>query len=159
MEVFPLLTPIPVTLNVVTVTKTMKFDDHKEDDEIFPEPPRDPKKYELKMESKIWIKSEGNTDSSDRTVGLLGGLGESDDPHFSDGLQVQPAQKVWIPSQDAHDEKKHKGQWRQEVTFKSTFILNCPSSFKMDTMSVEVSTPCAAALGGFADVLCSIVRS
>ncbi|GJE88447.1 hypothetical protein PsYK624_045300 [Phanerochaete sordida] len=138
MEAFPVLTPIPLTLNVVTVSKTMKADEHKEDEEIFPEPPQNPKKYELKMESKIWVKAQGHTNgSSDHTVGYLAGFGESDDPHFSDAVQVQGLRKTWIPSHDSHDEKKHKGQWKQEVTFRSSFVLNCPPSFSTDTMTVE----------------------
>ena len=140
MEAFPVLTPIPFNLNVVTVTKMMKFDEHKEDDEIFPEPPRDPKKYELKLTYKVWVHCENHEHtSSEDDVGFLGGLGESKDPHSADGLQVFPAKKTWIPSQDPHDEKHHKGQWKQEIMFKSSFVLNCPPSFKVEIMNVEVS--------------------
>ncbi|EKM51572.1 uncharacterized protein PHACADRAFT_150064 [Phanerochaete carnosa HHB-10118-sp] len=113
----PILTPIPVTLSIVTVTKTMKFDDHKEKDEIFPEPPQDSKKYELNMVYVNYVKARGYTEGG--------------------GEHMQAARKVWIPSNDSHDEKKHKGQWRQEVAFRSSFILDCPPSFSTEILSLE----------------------
>lgn len=136
VEAYPVLTPIPFTLSVVTMTKTMKFDDHKEEETIFPEPSHDPKKYELKLEAKVWTKAKSQTNNGTSNTGVFGGLGDCNYPRFYENIQVEPVQKVWIPSPE-HGEKAQKGRWKQEVLFRSSFLLRCAPSFSAETLRVE----------------------
>lgn len=141
MDQIPVFSPIPFSLNIVTTTKAMKFEDTPDDGPIFPEPPLDPKSVEFTLERKVAVRAGTffEDESWWHTVQLLGGLGSSQDPHFHDNTEVIPTEKVWIPSSDSQDEKKKKGQWKQESTFKSYFTLRCPPSFHTTNMDVWVS--------------------
>ena len=91
------------------------------------------------MESNINIHAlSHSTSSSDQFVAYLGGLGPDLPVKFYENVRFEHMDKVWIPSHDSHDEKKQKGQWKQEVTFKSSFVLSCAPSFDSQTMSVRV---------------------
>lgn len=133
------MTPIPFTLNVVTVSKTMKKDETDDDDTIFPPPPLLKKNLEFSLERVVHVQAlNWNRTSSHQFVTFLGGMANDKSDVFYKDVQVIPTEKVWIPSQDAHDEKKHKGQWKQEVTFKSFISLSCPPTFSSQIMSVQV---------------------
>lgn len=139
---FPIHTPIPFTLNIVTITKPMKMDDTKEGETIFPAPPLHPKELEFELNRSISIRAHSWTrSSSDSGIANLGGFGPSMDPRIYAIVQVETADKVWIPSQDSHDEKKHKGQWKQEAMFKSSFTINHPPAFQAQTLGLHVSIP------------------
>lgn len=139
IEIFPIHTPIPFTLNIVTVTKPMKMDDTKEGETIFPAPPLHPKELEFELNRLLSIRARAwSRSSSDSGIANLGGFGSNVDPQFYSQVQVESLDKVWIPSQDAHDEKKHKGQWKQEATFKSSFTITHPPSFQTQTLGLNV---------------------
>lgn len=133
------MTPIPFHLNVVTITKLMKHDEVEDGDSIFPPTPLLQKDLEFKLERKVDVKALNySASSSSHFVAHLGGMAEEKDNTFYKDVQVLPTEKVWIPSQDPHEAHKHKGQWRQEVTFKSSFTLTCPPAFQTEILSVRV---------------------
>jgi hypothetical protein len=139
IKAFPVLTPIPFTVNVVTISKTMKKDDVEEGERIFPAPPLHCQDVHFRMECDIFIKAKQcNSSSSDRLVAYLGGLGPNLHPQAYEGVRVEPHDKIWLPSSDSHDEKKQKGQWKQEVTLRSSFILSCAPTFQTPLMTVRV---------------------
>lgn len=85
------------------------------------------------------VRTRSWTEYADDKVADLGGL--SPEPPASQTLwyeqvQVDTPEKVWLP--DLGDEKKNKGAWKQQVTFKSSFTLTCPPTFSSETMSVNV---------------------
>ena len=120
----------------------MKQDDVKEGEPIFPAPPTRPKDLEFEMNRRVYVYARGwSKTSTDSGIARLGGFGESVDPRYSANVQIEPMDKVWIPSQDSHDEKKHKGQWKQETTVKSVFVITQPPAFSVTTLNTSVSLP------------------
>ncbi|KIP10197.1 hypothetical protein PHLGIDRAFT_22411 [Phlebiopsis gigantea 11061_1 CR5-6] len=140
LEAFPIQTPIPFSLNIVTITKAMKQDDIKEGEPIFPAPPTLPKDLEFEMNRRVYVYARGwSRTSDDSAIARLGGFGESIVPQYSANVQFEPMDKVWIPSQDSHDEKKRKGQWKQETTVKSVFVITQPPAFSTTTINTSYS--------------------
>lgn len=120
----------------------MKMDDTKEGELIFPAPPSHPKELQFELNNTVFVRARSwSRTSSNTRVCYLGSFGPSNSPQYYDQVDVQPLEKVWLPSQDPHDEKKHKGQWKQEVTFKSVMRMTCPPSFQTDTMALRVRRP------------------
>ena len=136
MKALPVFAPIPFTLTVITHSKSMKRDEKSPDEPIFPVPPQLPQDVDFRLESDVWLKAKSwDTMRHGEFIAQLGGLG-SQGP--SSGLvQVNAADKVWIPD----SEKTEDGKWKQEVTFKSSFQLNCAPSFNSETMTVSVRFP------------------
>ncbi|PSR74839.1 hypothetical protein PHLCEN_2v9553 [Hermanssonia centrifuga] len=136
LDVLPIFTPIPFTLNVVTVSKPMKREETPEGESVFPAPPLTPKGAEFRLERNVYVRTHNWATTSDgNPVAVLGGLAPTaPNPKFYDHVQVEGMEKVWLPA--LGDEKKQKGSWKQEVTFRSTFMLTCPPSFESPSMVV-----------------------
>lgn len=138
IDAFPVFTPIPFTLNIVTVSKPMRREDIPQGEPIFPAPPLTPKGVTFKLERSVFVQVHAwRSDGNQSTVGHLGGLSpEPAPPHFYDAVRTEGLEKVWVP--ELGDEKKQKGTWKQEVNFLSNFQLACPPTFKSQTMGVDV---------------------
>lgn len=120
----------------------MKMDDLKEGEPLFPAPPLHPKGIEFGLNAAIVVRArEWSRKDNKSGLASLGGFGSSADPQYYDNVQIETSDKVWIPSRDSHDEKKHKGQWKQEVTFKSSFTLSQPPCFKIQILELRVRLP------------------
>lgn len=131
-------TAIPFMLTVITISKPMKKDSHSDDDSIFPTLPRLDKDLEFRLEQEVWVRAECRENTSTQFVTYLGGMPEaySAVPRRETTVEVIPSDKIWIPSDDAP--KADMGQWKQEVTFKSSFRLSHVPTFNAQIMSVQV---------------------
>ncbi|PSR70565.1 hypothetical protein PHLCEN_2v13604 [Hermanssonia centrifuga] len=145
IDVFPILTPIPFTITVVTMTRPMKRseDTVQKDEPIFPAPPRTVQGIEFKLQRNIHIKAMlDEIGSKGVFVAHLGGFDvkarSSDTP--TTPVEVEVMDNVWIPAA-LGNEKDQRGSWKQEVNFRSSFTLKCPPAFSMTTMTVHVDFP------------------
>jgi hypothetical protein len=138
----PILTPIPFTLNIVTLTKPCKRDDSPSDKPIFPAPPHTPDLVKFELQNCAYISVYGLTHTStDHFVAYVGGMGSEVSRAAQEGVQVEVMDKVWIPSEQGNEKGHEKGQWQQEVLFKSVIWLACPPSFSSPTMGISVRCP------------------
>lgn len=151
MSVYPVFVPIPFTVNIVTTTKPMHREDMPDNEPIFPVPPHNASELEFKLMRKVEIHAQGWKEKESQKVAFLGGLGSDSGGHSEDAPRVEVFDGVWIPDtgHGKHDEKRHKGSWRQEARFKSTFVLTCPPSFTSKTLSVSVSAADTRAIRHF----------
>lgn len=82
----------------------------------------------------VWIKANHQDGESFGTlVDHLGGFGPEDNTESR--IQIEVKKNVWIPNA----EEKDHGFWKQEVTFSSTFTVQCAPTFQSSTMAVNVS--------------------
>lgn len=116
----------------------MKRDEVEEDDVIFPPIPLLHKHLEFELSQSVSVNAQGFSSDDSDSVAYLGGMAEDQDSEFYKDVQVLPTEKVWMPSADPHEARKHKGSWKQEVTFRSFIRLTCPPTFQTDNLSVEV---------------------
>ncbi|PSR74842.1 hypothetical protein PHLCEN_2v9556 [Hermanssonia centrifuga] len=136
LDALPIFTPIEFALHVVTVSKLMTLKDTPKGEPVFPAPPLTPHftQFELKRNIHVRARQWEETYKSDQ-VAVLGGLAPvAPSRGFYDDVQVEGVEKVWLPA--AGDETKQQGSWKQEATFRSTFMLTCPPSFTSATMAV-----------------------
>ena len=134
--------PIPFTINVSTTTKSMRKEDVSGNKPIFPAPPRSAPEVEFKLMRKAEIKAQEwdeNIEKKNTMIGMLGGLGAASAIPSSHVPRIDVLDKVWLPDtgHGKYDEKK--GSWRQETSFKSSFVLTCPPSFTTKELSISVS--------------------
>lgn len=129
-------TAIPFTLNVVTISKTVKKDSRSDDGTIFPPLPRSEKDLEFKLERDVCVQAGSRTRSAMQFETYLGGMSMAHNSPRGTTVEVLPTDKIWIPSKDALE--TDMGKWKQEVTFKSFFNLSCAPTFKTEIMSVQV---------------------
>lgn len=126
---------IPVIVNVVTTTKPMKMDERPSDGVLFPPLPLKPADIDFYLSRDVFIRATNwSAASIDTFLCDVAGFGKS--PRH--GVDVQRVEKVWIPF--FGDEKKQKGSWKQEVTFKSILFLTCPPTFSSPLIRVVVSS-------------------
>ena len=119
----------------------MKMDDVKEGEPIFPAPPLQAKEIEFELNRHIAVKAKGMSRKGTKSgISKLGGFGSGSDAQNFGLVQVEQPPKVWIPSQDSKDEKGGKGQWKQDVTFKSTFTITQPPAWQTQTLNWHVRT-------------------
>lgn len=141
VEELPILTPIPFTLNIVTLTKPCTQEDHPADSPkpIFPAPPLTPDLLDFRVERKVHLSAYPiSASSSEHFVCYVGGLGPDLPDAVYKTVQVEAMEKVWIPCGHGDEKGGQKGQWKQEVTFRSFIRLSCPPSFGTTTMGVSV---------------------
>lgn len=139
LDCIPIFTAIPFTLDIVTISKPMKHGDTPTDEPIFPAPPLNPETIELHLVRYVKLRARSWTEDGHDQIASLGGLG--DDAHIArHAVLVDDREKVWapLPGQDTVEEKKQKGSWKQQVTFRSSLSLACPPSFQSENMSVSV---------------------
>ncbi|KAJ3557999.1 hypothetical protein NM688_g1171 [Phlebia brevispora] len=134
VDVYPIFTPIPFILEIVTLSKPMKREDVFQG-AVFPAPPHSPRTgVELKLVRDVSIKAQHQDGTSfGSLVAYLGGFAHDE----SAGAEVQTEipESIWIPDQAA--QKKHLGTFKQAVTFKSSFTFHCAPTFMAETMSVR----------------------
>ncbi len=139
LDALPIFTPIEFALHVITVSKLMTLKDTPKGEPVFPAPPLTPHstQFELKRNIHVRARQWEETYKSDQ-VAVLGGLAPvAPSRGFYDDVRVEGVEKVWLPA--AGDETKQQGSWKQEATFRSTFMLTCPPSFTSATMAVAAS--------------------
>ena len=104
---------------------------------IFPEPPSNPRELDFWFtpEVAVYAGKMGRPGIS-RTKNKLGGFGHVSEPGWNASVQIERLEKVWIPPQDL---QKGLGQWRQEITFKSSFTLEGTPTITTTTLSLWVS--------------------
>ena len=132
--------PIPFTINISTTTKPMRKEETPPDGSIFPEPPHSAPELDFKLTRKLEIHAENWEEKDSHKVVMLGGLGEVSGHGSSNTPRVEVLDNVWIPDtgHGRRDEKKHKGSWRQETRFRSSFVLTCPPSFVSKALTLKV---------------------
>ncbi|KAH8082826.1 hypothetical protein BXZ70DRAFT_900966 [Cristinia sonorae] len=134
-QTYPLFTPIPYTLRVVTVTKPMKKEE-EEKKPLFPAPPSQPGEVEFRLHRNVFLKAKVFEEDGDEKVTTLGGLETATSAAVSGvPVDVQVKEKVWTPSA----KEKHLGTWTQETTFRSAFLFKCPPTFEAENMHVKYS--------------------
>ncbi|THH01546.1 hypothetical protein EW026_g1148 [Hermanssonia centrifuga] len=143
IDVFPVQSPIPFILTVLTTSKPSQQEDSSKEQAVFPVPPADPRKgIELKLLRRVAVNAgvKKQFSAGDLTV-YLGGLGpEAQD----DTAQIDPVERTWVPTTE---NPKYAGFWRQEAKFRSTFTLDCAPSFEFRTikayytMHIKVNFP------------------
>ncbi|KAI0087757.1 hypothetical protein BDY19DRAFT_953036 [Irpex rosettiformis] len=139
VEALPILTPIPIILNIVTLSKLGKQDDWPSDKPIFPAPPSTPELLDFRIQRRVHLSAyQISATSADHFVSYVGGLGPGLSEVAYKNVQIEVPDKVWIPSLD-RDEKTQRGQWKQQVTFKSFIRFTSPPSFGAMTMGVTYS--------------------
>ena len=136
MKALPVFAPIPFTLTVITHSKTMKRGDKSSDGPIFPNPPQRPEEINFRLESDVWLRAQSwDTTRQGIFITRLGGLGSGEKTTAFGLIHVDVLEKIWIPE----GEKTENGKWKQEVTFKSSFQLNCAPGFSSETMTLSAS--------------------
>ncbi len=139
LQEFPIFTPIPFALEIVTVTKPMAQEDTPLEQPIFPAPPTSPRDLELNLVRHVTLRENSWTSYDDDPVNGIGGFSPAppdDQTLWYEQVQVDAPEKVWLP--DLGDEKENRGSWKQQVNFKSSFTLTCPPTFSSETMSFTV---------------------
>ncbi|KAH8082834.1 hypothetical protein BXZ70DRAFT_588429 [Cristinia sonorae] len=128
---FPLFTPIPYILRVITLTKPQKRDEEDERDEnLYPAPPKTPSEATLRLMRLANIRPGLlHSFTSNDELDHLGGLGEGTGPKPS----VHVNEKKWMPK------GTKEGSWLQESTLQGAFVLTRPPGFQEDLMSVSYS--------------------
>ncbi|KAI0688328.1 hypothetical protein BC835DRAFT_1373087 [Cytidiella melzeri] len=139
IPILPVLTNIPFTLNIVTLSKPDHKDDSPSDKPIFPAPPLTPDALEFCLEQRVYICANGHeSTSSDHLVCYVGGMGPSLPATVYKAVEVEVMDKEWLPSVSDQKKTHCKGQWKQEVIFKSSMQYTCPPTFTFQTMAVTV---------------------
>ena len=142
IEALPILTPIPITLNITTLSKPGKQDEWPADKPIFPSPPLTPDLVDFRLQRRVHISTyQLAATSTDHFVSYIGGLGPGLSEVVYNNVQVDVMDNVWIPSVGGDEKTQQKGQWKQEVTFKSFIRLASPPTFNATTMAISVRLP------------------
>ena len=139
LTAIPVFVSVPFSLTVVTTSKAMHREDARKGGPIFPVPPHDPKAVTIRLARTMYLKIGSEKNYFFPYAEPLGGFGGQRIPGFEP--QVELADVVWIPveGRSKTGSEKQKGQWKQEVTFRSAFTLRCPPSFDTSTMVLRVS--------------------
>ena len=140
LDAYPTFVPIPFTVTVETMSKTMHRGDVPDGEGVFPTPPRDVRGVEAALMRKITLNANGWTEGGLDRVAYLGGLGSHIKPGTADTPTIKVWDNVWLSNGELEKGgEKQKGRWKQEVNFQSSFTLNCSPSFTSGIMSVGVS--------------------
>ncbi|KAJ7640807.1 hypothetical protein DFH06DRAFT_1000455 [Mycena polygramma] len=149
---FPVATPVPYSLHVVTETRTMTHSDRPEDKHgkpLFPAPPTQASRLTMRLWRKATIRAGKETEYVEDSFHLQG------TSHFGDAKPVTRPhvqypvvvdQPVWIPN-DEKDEKNGRGSWRRAVHFSFTLAFPFAPTFSTEiiewayTLQVLVSFP------------------
>ncbi|KAJ6588694.1 hypothetical protein B0H19DRAFT_1248312 [Mycena capillaripes] len=144
---FPIATPIPYSLHVVTETKTLDRSDRPEDRDgqpLFPAPPSQSTmlKQELRRSATVCVRNRMREVND--TFDLQGVRSLTDaEPVAHPRVQVLIDEPVWIPK-DEKDEKGGRGFWRRAVHFNSTLVFPFAPTFNTETLDWMVIAPLLA---------------
>ncbi|KAI0725864.1 hypothetical protein C8Q72DRAFT_567853 [Fomitopsis betulina] len=112
MPSLPLSATIPFTLRVITVSPPLSRDDNST---IWPAPPSHPREVLAEVEQCVSIRIGAETRTHAAPMASMwGGV-----------MDVGPFEKQWLPCEG----DTARGQWRQEMTLRSSFALPGPPSF------------------------------
>lgn len=112
MPSLPLSATIPFTLRVITVSPPLSRDDNST---IWPAPPSHPREVLAEVEQYVSIRIGAETRTHAAPMASMwGGV-----------MDVGPFEKQWLPCEG----DTARGQWRQEMTLRSSFALPGPPSF------------------------------
>jgi hypothetical protein len=131
--------PIPISLIVTTITKTVSKSETPEDalsipdKPLFPPPPQGPEGVRLLLDATVNIKARGRHAMMENHLMSLGGFGESS-TDSARNVQVTTSDPVWLPNA----EKGEEGKWKREVRFDTTMLLKCPPTFTLDIVRCAV---------------------
>ncbi|KAH9950292.1 hypothetical protein B0H21DRAFT_566041 [Amylocystis lapponica] len=142
IDQFPLFTPIPYSMKVITFSKTMRRTDACRDKAIFPAPPLHPREIEFFLRRSTNICAQAWEVSSGERVHCLGSMCDR-----NSAVHVSNAEKVWIALSDDPE----KGMWKQEATFSHAIELKCSPTFRMDTITNEYSLHAEVSFGGLSN--------
>src|ERR1700722_19257 len=142
---FPISTPIPFHLLVVTETKSLRlsqapspFTTDKEP--LFPAPPTSASRIDLHLTHHVDIHANPYRLFTKDRISSLGGMGDSSNlARLGEDLHMRTEEPEWVPQTGEKDEKD-RGVWRRKVHFESSMTFSCPPSFSGDTLSNQVST-------------------
>ncbi|KAL1944373.1 hypothetical protein VTO73DRAFT_3558 [Trametes versicolor] len=137
----PLYVPIPFVIKIKTISAPLtraKADAHPADQPVFPPVPASFSEVQFKLHEKLFIKATSLKEKVPADVVQFKPHAESDTVLAED---VPP--RTWV-ALDSTDEKKSgevdphaKGTWVQEATFRSTFRLDCPPTFALNTLTCD----------------------
>jgi len=142
---FPLSTPIPFRLVIVTTTKSLKlseaptpFTSYKEP--LFPAPPTAASQIVLRLIRQIEIRAQCDRGRWKERVSSLGGMGDpSSLARLNENFQMRTEEPLWIPRSEKTS-KKDRGRWRRRVDIESSMTFSCPPSFEIDQVKNKVSS-------------------
>lgn len=137
---FPLFTPVPFTITIITTSKTVKRDSIAEAKPIWPMPPTDSKAIRLELKRQTRIFTQHLSRQAMEKVSAIGGMAGS-----LGNVHVTTKDRQWIPS--ASD--ANKGSWRQETEHASTFVLTCPPAFNWPSLNIAYSLSLHIQFGGW----------
>ncbi|KAH6899229.1 hypothetical protein BKA70DRAFT_1527550 [Coprinopsis sp. MPI-PUGE-AT-0042] len=130
---FPAGIPIPISLIVTTITKTMsKSDTPKDafsadpDKPLFPEPPQGTDGISFLLDAVVHVKAQSEPGFiNNHLPSSAVGFGESNTS--SRHVQVAHSEPVWLPDAD----KGEEGKWKRQVRFDTTMLLKCPPTIDL----------------------------
>ena len=133
---FPLSTPIPFRLRIVTATKSLKLSEAPTPP-MFPAPPTAASQIVLRLIRQIEIRARCDRGRWKERVTSLGGMGDSSSlARVNENFQMRTEEPVWIP----RSEKTDRGRWRRRVCIESSMTFSCPPSFEIDQVKNKVSS-------------------
>src|ERR1700722_4869834 len=145
---FPMSTPIPFHLLVVTKTKSLRLSEAPSPfttnrKSLFPAPPTSASQIDLHLTCHVDIRAQGSRRYSKNRVASLGGMGNNRplSARLGENLHMRTAEPEWVPQAGEKDEdEKDRGVWRRKVHFESSMMFWCPPSFSGNTLSNQVCT-------------------
>ncbi|KAH6916674.1 hypothetical protein BKA70DRAFT_1485324 [Coprinopsis sp. MPI-PUGE-AT-0042] len=145
---FPVGIPIPISIIVTTITKTMKKSETPDDafsanpdKPLFPPPPQGAGDVCLFLDALVNIRAQGRHVSMRDKHLPMGGFGKSNAE--SRYVRVTPSEPVWLPAA----EKGEEGKWKREVRFDTTMLLKCPPTLDLEIvkctyeLNIEIPFP------------------
>src|SRR3984957_2963471 len=134
---FPISTPIPFHLLIVTETKPLRLSEAPSPfiaQPLFPEPPN-ASQIDLCLIRHVEIRARHEKLFVKERVTSLGGMGDASVlTALGDNFRIWPEDPEWMPQPRAD-----RGAWRRRVYFESFMTFSCPPSFNSDTLSSQVS--------------------
>lgn len=148
---FPLFTPIPYILRIITVTKPQKYDpdDQTSSEPLFPAPPTHPNEIDFRLNRHVFLRSGLHSAGHEDHIADLGGMGKHS---TGQGVTVHVNERKWMPKAD-----EDEGSWLQESTMQGALVLTHSPGFETNQMTLHVcviSICFMFLLGG--DDLCSV---
>ncbi|KAJ7772019.1 hypothetical protein DFH07DRAFT_803422 [Mycena maculata] len=124
---FPIATPIPFTLHIMTETKSVHRSERPEDKHgkpLFPAPPTRSSELTRDLHRQTEVRVRSRTRHVNDTFRLKQGI-----PSSGDGQSAVVNEPEWVPQED-----KDRGIWRRTVQLNSTLVFPFAPTFKTETL-------------------------
>ncbi|KAH9854833.1 hypothetical protein C2E23DRAFT_815827 [Lenzites betulinus] len=140
LATYPLFAPIPYVIKVKTISTPItreKAGAYPADKSVFPPCPEKYEAIQFKLRSHVFLKAHSFESKTSVDTMVFPRNAGSESP-----LTEDITARKWVPLEDS-DEKKGstspdtKGTWVQEATFRSTFRLDCPTTFALSTIKCD----------------------